>query len=114
MNVSELWSQDGYVYAAILLLALCSVITRAGVLLAGDRLSLSTSVRRALRYAPVAALAGILVPEILPWSAGNWPQLDERLPAVLVALAAYRLRRNALTVIVSGMLVLWLLRWLLH
>ena len=65
-----LWPSEIYVYCAILLLTVCSVITRAGFMLFGDYVPLSDNVRRALRYAPAAALTAIVVPDLLPWKAG--------------------------------------------
>lgn len=62
--------RDLYVYGAILLLTLCSVLTRAGFMLFGDYIPLPDGVRRALRYAPAAALTAIVVPDLLPWKAG--------------------------------------------
>src|SRR5690606_22400690 len=53
---------DSYVLGAIALLTLCSLLTRAGYFLFGDHLPLTDPVRRALRYAPVAALTAIIVP----------------------------------------------------
>src|SRR5690606_30646056 len=50
------WQSDSYVYWAIVLLALCSVLTRAGFMVFGDYVPLPDGVRRALRYAPAAAL----------------------------------------------------------
>ena len=64
------WPAEIYVYSAILLLALCSVLTRAGFMLFGDYIPLPEGVRRALRYAPAAALTAIIVPDLLPWKAG--------------------------------------------
>ena len=63
-----LWPSEIYVYSAILLLALCSVLTRAGFMLFGDYIPLPDGVRRALRYAPAAALTAIVVPDLLPWN----------------------------------------------
>ena len=105
-------SEDAYVYAAIALLALCSVITRAGYQLFGDYLPLSDNVRRALRYAPAAALTAIIVPDLLPWKAGVGPLLDMKLLAGVVGVLVFLRTRSAVLVIVSGMLVLWGLRWL--
>ena len=99
-----------YVVGAILLLALCSLITRAGYLVFGDHLPLSDGVRRALRYAPAAALTGIIVPEILPWQPGTIPVFDVKAAAALVAIAVYMKTRNSLMVIVGGMVAYWVLR----
>lgn len=111
MNV-DMASEDAYVYAAIALLTLCSVITRAGYQLFGDYLPLSEGVRRALRYAPAAALTAIIVPDLLPWKAGVGPLLDMKLLAGVVGVLVFLRTRSAVLVIVSGMVVLWGLRWL--
>ena len=99
-----------YIVGAIILLALCSLITRAGYLVFGDFIPLSDGVRRALRYAPAAALTGIIVPEILPWQPGTLPVLDVKAAAALIAIAVYLKTRNSLMVIVGGMVAYWLLR----
>jgi branched-subunit amino acid transport protein len=103
---------EAYVYAAIALLTLCIVITRAGYQLFGDYLPLSDGIRRALRYAPAAALTAIIVPDLLPWKAGVGPLLDLKLLAGVVGILVFLKTRSAVLVIVCGMLVLWGLRWL--
>ena len=105
-------ADDWYVFAAILLLALCSVLTRASYLLFGHLMPLPDSVRSALRYAPLAALTGIVVPEILPWHAQHGPLLDLKLVAAIVSIWVYQRTRSALLLIISGMLALWLMRWI--
>lgn len=107
-----LWSFDMYVYSAIALLTVCSVLTRAGFMLFGDYLPLPDHVRRALRYAPAAALTAIVVPDLLPWKPGVGPLFDLKLVAGLVATGVFLYSRSAMAVITSGMLVLWGLRWL--
>jgi branched-subunit amino acid transport protein len=102
---------DWYVYGAIALLALCSVVTRAGYQVFGDYLPLPDGVRRALRYAPAAALTAIVIPDLLPWRAGLGPQFDLKLLAGIAAVAVFLRTRSAMAVIVAGMLVLWALRW---
>jgi len=106
------WPSEIYVYSAILLLALCSVLTRAGYMLFGDYLPLPDGVRRALRYAPAAALTAIIVPDLLPWKAGAGPAFDYRLVAATIGVVVFLRTRSAVLVIVAGMAVLWLLRWL--
>lgn len=105
-------ADDWYVFAAIVLLALCSVITRAGYLLVGHLLPLPDRVRSALRFAPLAALTAIIVPEILPWNPQHGPMLDLKLVAAIVSIWVFQRTRSALLLIVSGMLTLWLMRWI--
>jgi len=106
------WPSEIYVYSAILLLALCSVITRAGFMVFGDHIPLPEGVRRALRYAPAAALTAIVAPELLPWESGSGPVFDPKLVAGIVGVLVFLRTRSAVLVIVAGMLVLWVLRGL--
>ena len=102
-----------YVYSAILLLTLCVVVCRAGYIVLGHYFPLPPKLRSALRYAPVAALSAIIVPELLPWHAQNGPQFDLRFIAAMLAVGVFFLTRNGLLVITSGMVALWSLRGLL-
>ncbi|MGE4368510.1 MAG: AzlD domain-containing protein [Burkholderiaceae bacterium] len=103
-------STDIYVLSAIGLLTLCSIIARTTYFLFGDHIPLSENVRQSLRYAPVAALVGIIVPEVLPYSQGAGALLGVKFFAVIVAFIVFLRTRNALLVIVSGMVVFWLLK----
>lgn len=108
-----LWPSEIYVYSAILLLTVCSVITRAGFMLFGDYVPLSDNVRRALRYAPAAALTAIVVPDLLPWKAGLGPVFDYKLVAgVLAVLVFLRTRSLSCWSSSSACWSLWGLRWL--
>lgn len=103
---------DAYVLGAILLLLLCSLLTRAGYFLFGDYFPLTDGVRRALRYAPAAALTGIVIPELLPWDAGLAAVLDIKMLAAVAAVLVYWRTRSTLMVMVGGMLAYWLLDYL--
>lgn len=102
-----------YVYTAILLLALCVVICRTGYLVFGHYFPLPPKLRSALRYAPLAALVAIIIPDVLPWGVQTGPQFDLKFLAAGVSVLVFLATRNGLLVIVSGMLALWSLRGLL-
>ena len=104
---------DSYMLAVIGLLTLCSCISRAGYFVFGNKIPLTDNVRRALRYAPPAALIAIIVPELLPWAEGARAFVDVRLLAALVAVLVYVRTRSTIAVILSGMGAFWLLRFLL-
>ncbi|MVW73514.1 MULTISPECIES: AzlD domain-containing protein [unclassified Bordetella] len=108
----NLWPSEIYVYSAIALLTVCSVLTRAGYMVFGDYLPLPDVVRRALRYAPAAALTAILVPDLMPWKADTGPAFDYRLVAAIASILVFLRFRSAVLVIVVGMVSLWGLRWL--
>ncbi|GAA0519722.1 AzlD domain-containing protein [Pigmentiphaga daeguensis] len=105
-------SDSLYVWLVIIALALCTVLTRAGFLLLGDNVPLPEGVRRALRYAPAAALAAVIVPDLLPWAPGGLPVFDWRALAAVIAVAVMVATRNTIAMIGAGMVMLWLLRWL--
>ena len=102
-----------YLYSAILLLALCVVICRTGYLVFGHYFPLPPKLRSALRYAPLAALVAIIVPDVLPWTVQTGPQFDLKFLAAGASIVVFLVTRNGLLVILSGMLTLWALRGLL-
>jgi branched-subunit amino acid transport protein len=101
---------DWYILGVIALLTLCSLLTRAGYFLFGDHFPLKDSVRRALRYAPTAALVGIVTPELLPWHDGVGYIFDIKALAAVIAVLVYMRTRSSLLVIVAGMAAFWILR----
>lgn len=104
---------DWYMLGVIICLATVSLITRAGYFLFGDYLPLPHSIRRALRYAPVAALTAIILPEIFPWSAQAQPSLDPyKLVAAVVAVVVYLRTHSAVWLMATGMLTYWLCKFL--
>ena len=107
----EMTEYDWYVYTAIALLLVCTLLTRSTYHLFGHRIPLGDGVRRALRYAPAAALTAIIVPILLPWEPGRMATvIDERLIAAVAAVWLFQRTRNNLAMIVGGMIVFWVLR----
>jgi branched-subunit amino acid transport protein len=102
-----------YLYSAICLLALSVVICRTGYLVLGHYFPLPAKLRSALRYAPLAALVAIIVPDVLPWTMAAGPQFDVKFFAAGIAILMFLTSRAGLLVIVSGMIALWTLRGLL-
>ena len=100
---------DWYVFGAIVLLTVCSFLTRSGYFLFGDYLPLTDKVRRALRYAPTAALIAIVIPELLPWTPGAPPEVGVKVFAAVIAVLVFLRTRSTVMVIVAGMLAFWLL-----
>jgi branched-subunit amino acid transport protein len=114
-TIKEALVQDGYLYGAIFLLTISTVLTRSTYHLFGHRLPLSEPVRRALRFAPAAALTGIIVPIVLPWYSSETMAtvVDQRLFAGIAAIWIFSKTHNVMLMIVGGMLTFWLLRALL-
>ena len=96
----------------ILGLALISLATRSAFLISERELVLPEWVQRGLRYAPLAALAAVAVPEVV-LSQGElidtWK--DARLYAAAAGAAYYFWRRGILGTILTGMAVLLPLRF---
>lgn len=93
-------------------LTVITVVTRSFFFLSDRELVLPDWVKRGLRYAPLAALAAVVVPEIV-MSHGRLvaePWLDARLYAAAAATGYFFWRRGILGTIVTGMAVLLPLR----
>ena len=92
---------------AIVGLTVITVVTRSFFFLTDRELVLPDWVKRGLRYAPLAALAAVVVPEVV-MSQGElidtWK--DARLYAVVAASAYFFWRRGILGTILTGMAVL--------
>ncbi len=102
-----------WIWVAIAGLTLATIVTRAGFLLLGDRISLPTWLERALRYAPACALAAIVVPELVYAKGVLDLSIDNfRLIAAVVAGAYFAYARNLLGTIILGMVVYTALRLL--
>ncbi|MBL0729759.1 AzlD domain-containing protein [Piscinibacter sp. HJYY11] len=98
---------NGYAFITILGLMVITVITRGFFLISKEELVLPDWVKRGLRYAPLAALAAVVVPEIVMAQGeliGTWK--DARLYAAAAATGYYFWRRGMLGTIVTGMAVL--------
>lgn len=92
-------------------LAGITIVTRAFFMLTNRELPMPEWLKRGMRHAPLAALAAVVVPEVL-MSQGHliatWQ--DARLFAVVAATAWFFWRRTLLGTILTGMAVLVPLR----
>lgn len=96
---------------AILGMAVITVATRGFFLYPERDLPLPPWLKQGLRYAPLAALAAVVAPEIVMQNGHLITTLkDARLPATLAATAYFFWRRGILGTIVTGTLVMVALR----
>ncbi len=88
-------------------LAGISMLTRSFFFMSRAQWTLPPWVERGLKYAPLAALAAVVAPDIV-LQQGHWVPhwQDPRWPATLVAVAWAAWRRDMLGTIVVGMLTL--------
>ncbi|RVT51609.1 AzlD domain-containing protein [Rubrivivax albus] len=92
-------------------LALISLLTRGFFILPSRELPMPAWLQRGLRYAPVAALVAVVVPEVLMTDGRlltTWQ--DARLYAAAAGIGWYFWRRSILGTIVTGTGVMLLLR----
>ena len=88
-----------------------SFLTRAFFMIPKEELPLPDWVKQGLRYAPLAALAAVIVPEIVMTEGhviSTWK--DARLFAVLVGTLCFVWKRDILATILSGTAVMLLMR----
>ena len=105
---------DWEVIVAILGLTVITVVTRSFFFLSRRELVLPTWVRRGMRYAPLAALAAVVAPEVFMTDGHlitSWQ--DPRLWAAAISAAYFFLRRELLGTIVAGTIVFLVGRWFL-
>lgn len=96
---------------AIVGLALTTFATRTSFLLAGSRLRLRPVIESALRYAPVAALSAIIVPDVLlRGEALDVSLYNPRLVGALAAATWLVWSRNIIGCLATGMLAYTLAR----
>lgn len=103
---------DASLWIIFILLGLCTLLPRGSFIVLGNRVALPGALQRALRYAPAAALAAIVVPDMLVVGGAVEP-LNPKLAAALAAIAAASLWRNPWLPFIAGMAVLHGVRLLL-
>ena len=97
---------DAWTILAILGLAVVTVLTRCFFFILDRPWSLPVWAHRALNYAPVAALAGVVIPEVVMLDGqmvSSWQ--EARLFAALIGVTVYFWRRSVLLTLVLGMAV---------
>ncbi len=87
------------------LIGLVSLLPRASFIVLGEGVALPSAVQRALRYAPAAALAALIVPEIVTVT-GEVDPINPKVAAAIAVVVTVLLVRNPLLPFVVGMAVL--------
>ena len=106
MMMPDDWSEFAEGVIAIAGLAVITLVTRSFSMLPERELRQPEWLKRGLRYAPLAALAAVVAPELLMRNGHFVTTLaDARLPAAVVALAFFGWKRSILGTIVVGMAV---------
>jgi branched-subunit amino acid transport protein len=107
MSATDIW-------IAIALMFVATLVTRSSFFMLGDAVKLPDWMRHALRYAPAAALAATIAPDILmvPGDAGlpTLSLLSPKLLAAAGATAFFIAKRHMLGTIVVGMGLFTVLR----
>ena len=104
MNSTEIWS-------TIALLTLATLIARSSLFLLGHAVKLPPKLLHALRYAPAAALAAIIAPDLLVQGGTlNLSLMNPKLLAAICAALFFLCTRHLLGTIVVGMLTFSMLR----
>ena len=96
---------DVWTLAVIVGLAGVTVLTRSFFFISSEEWALPDWAQRGLQYAPIAAMAAVVLPEVL-MQQGEFLQtwMDARWMGAAVGAAVYFWRRDVLLTIVTGML----------
>ncbi len=97
---------DPWTLAVIAGLACVTVITRCFFFLSDRSWPLPSWIQRGLQYAPIAALAAVVVPEVVTVQGHLVPTWqDARLFGAVAGTAVFFWRRNTFATILAGMAV---------
>ena len=102
-------TDEAALWLTFVLIGLATTLPRASFIVLGGRVRLPSVLQRALRYAPAAALAAIVVPDVLVVG-GDFAPLNPKLAGVIAAVSAALLSRNPWLPFIAGMAVLLGLR----
>lgn len=98
-------------WLTIILLTVATILTRSSFFLLGHAVKLPAKVQHALRYAPAAALAAIVAPDlVLANGALDLTWTNPKLIAGIGAAAFFLVTRHMLGTIIAGMALYSLLR----
>ena len=107
MSETEVWITIGF-------LTIATILTRSSFFLLGNAVKIPHRVQHALRYAPAAALAAIVAPDlVLVGGTVTDNLLNPKLLAALGAVLIFLLSRHLLATIVGGMALFTVLRLVL-
>ena len=102
---------ESYIWIVVGLLTLATIITRSSLFLLGHAIKLPPKLMHALRYAPAAALAAIVAPDLLlQGGALNLGWTNSKLVAGSIAAMFFLGTRHLLGTLVVGMAAFSLLR----
>ena len=103
------------IWITIGLLTLATILTRSSLFLLGHAVKLPPKMVHALRYAPAAALAAIIAPDLLVQDGVlNLSLINPKLLGAIAAAVFFLATRHLLGTLVVGMLVFSLLRMYLQ
>jgi branched-subunit amino acid transport protein len=92
-------------------IGLATTLPRASFIVLGSRVSLPSLIERALRYAPAAALAAVVAPDVFVTGASiEW--LNPRVGAAVVVVIVATRWKNPWLPFIAGMAAMWGLRLL--
>ncbi|MGA8009806.1 MAG: AzlD domain-containing protein [Thiomonas sp.] len=97
-------------FALVVGMTAVTVLSRNMFLLSRKAMPLPARVKIALRFAPAAALAAIVAPELLLLTSLGPPWV--KLGAAVIAAGYFFARRGILGTILSGMVTYWALSWI--
>jgi branched-subunit amino acid transport protein len=107
MNAFDVW-------VSIVLLVMATVLTRCGFFLFGHAIKLPARLRHALGYAPAAAMAAIIMPDLVGGSSlADFDWLNPKLLAGIGGGLFFLFTRHLLGTIVEGMKLFTVLRLML-
>ena len=102
-------SEGFWIWITLIAIGSTTILTRGSFIIPGERARLPAVAQRVLRYAPAAALAALIAPDLL-LDAGAFDPINPKMVAALVVIAISLRFRNPWLPFIIGMAVLLALR----
>jgi branched-subunit amino acid transport protein len=102
-------SEGIWLWVTFALIGSTTIATRGSFVLSGEGARLPAALQRALRYAPAAALAALIVPDML-LDGGEFDPINPKLLAGMVAFVIAARSRNPWLPFIVGMGLLVMMR----
>lgn len=99
------------IWLTFIAIGLATTLPRASFIVLGSRVSLPSGLQRALRYAPAAALAALIAPDLMVID-GAVSAINPKVGAALLVVATAWRSTNPWLPFIVGMAALWGLRYL--
>lgn len=102
------------IWYSIILVGVLTFLTRLSFIILSDKVKLPPNTQRALKFVPLAVLSAIILPELLKSTNDSTYNYLPRILAGIIAIYIAWRTKNIILTIITGMLILYILNYLIY